>query len=163
MYRKLLIPTDGSTLADIAAKAGVTFAQEIGAAVVGFSVGAIYRYPLDFSGHTYPWPSEHEYSDMMDNVLDRQLGVVRNGAQAANIRFQPASVLSDAPAEEIVDAARRYQCDLIFMGSHSRSGVSRLFLGSVAAKVLALTHIPVTIYHASPDEIARFENEPKSR
>ena len=51
-------------------------------------------------------------------------------AQAARIPFQPASVLSDAPAEEIVDAARRYQCDLIFMGSHSRSGVSRL-LGSI--------------------------------
>jgi nucleotide-binding universal stress UspA family protein len=42
-----------------------------------------------------------------------------------------------------VQAATDYQCDMIFIGSHGRSGLSRLLLGSVTTKVLALTHTAV--------------------
>ena len=56
-------------------------------------------------------------------------------------------------ADGIVQGAIDYQCDLIFIGSHGRSGFSRLLLGSVTTKVLALTHSPVLVY--------RVKDEPK--
>jgi len=45
--------------------------------------------------------------------------------------------------EEIVREARRRRADLIVMGTHGRTGVARFFLGSVAARVLALARCPV--------------------
>jgi nucleotide-binding universal stress UspA family protein len=48
-------------------------------------------------------------------------------------------------AEGIVETAKARRCDLIVMGSHGRRGVGALLLGSVAAKVVALSAIPVLI------------------
>lgn len=163
MYRKILIPTDGSPLAELAAKAGVAFASEINAAVVGFTCGATYRYPMDFDGHPYAWPSESEYTEMMSGRMQWDLHVVRNPAEAAGLPFESVAVLSDHPAEAIVATAERLDCDLIFMGSHGRSGIKRLLLGSVASKVLALGHIPVTIYRPIEEETGRLASDPALR
>lgn len=160
MYRKILIPTDGSPLADLAAKAGVVFACEVGAAVVGFTCAATYRYPMNFDGHPYAWPSASEYTEMMSGRMNWDLHVVRNPAEAAGLPFEAVTVLSDHPAEEIVATAERLDCDLIFMGSHGRSGIKRLLLGSVASKVLALSHIPVTIYRPTEEETERLASDP---
>ncbi|KDD48599.1 universal stress protein, partial [Bordetella bronchiseptica] len=43
-------------------------------------------------------------------------------------------------------------CDLIFIGSHGRSGLSRLLLGSVTAKVLSLAHTAVLVYRVKEDK-----------
>jgi nucleotide-binding universal stress UspA family protein len=48
-------------------------------------------------------------------------------------------------AESIVRAAVEEQADLIVVGSHGRSGISRLMLGSVAAKVVAQSTLPVLV------------------
>jgi nucleotide-binding universal stress UspA family protein len=52
------------------------------------------------------------------------------------------------PAEEIVKLANETGCDLIVVGSHGRSGVERLLVGSVAEKVLRAAHRPVLIVRA---------------
>jgi len=43
-------------------------------------------------------------------------------------------------------------CDMIFIGSHGRSGLSRVLLGSVTSKVLALTHTPVLVYRVKDED-----------
>jgi nucleotide-binding universal stress UspA family protein len=50
------------------------------------------------------------------------------------------------PYELIIAAADAHGCDLIFMASHGRSGVSALLLGSETQKVLAHSRIPVLVY-----------------
>ena len=50
------------------------------------------------------------------------------------------------PWEGIVEAAKKKKCDLVFMASHGRTGLSGLLLGSQAAKVLSHSHVPVLIY-----------------
>jgi nucleotide-binding universal stress UspA family protein len=52
-------------------------------------------------------------------------------------------------ASGIVNTAEHENCDMIFMGSHGRSGWSRLLLGSVASKVLPLAHISVRVHKAA--------------
>ena len=49
------------------------------------------------------------------------------------------------PDEEIISAAEKHHCDAIFMASHGRSGLSRLFLGSKTQRVLAHSTIPVLV------------------
>jgi nucleotide-binding universal stress UspA family protein len=54
-----------------------------------------------------------------------------------------ASVVSGSPYREIIKKAEEEQIDLIAMGTHGRSGVERLLLGSVAEKVVRLATSPV--------------------
>lgn len=55
-------------------------------------------------------------------------------------------------ADGIVQAAADQGCDLIFIGSHGRSGLSRLLLGSVTAKVLSLASTAVLVYRVKEDK-----------
>ena len=51
----------------------------------------------------------------------------------------------DFPADAIVAASRRNQCDLIYMAAHGRRGFKRSMLGSQAQKVLSPSRIPVLV------------------
>lgn len=66
------------------------------------------------------------------------LHVVTPPALVLEDSFMTASVSEGIPFEEIVREARRRRADLIVMGTHGRTGVARLILGSVASRVLAL-------------------------
>jgi len=47
------------------------------------------------------------------------------------------------PAPQIIGAAQQHECDMIVMGTHGRSAIENLFLGSVAMRVVAGSQIPV--------------------
>jgi len=55
-------------------------------------------------------------------------------------------VKSDAPYRGIINAAKKSGCDLIFMASHGRGGLSGVLLGSETHKVLTHSKIPVLVY-----------------
>jgi nucleotide-binding universal stress UspA family protein len=69
-------------------------------------------------------------------------------AEAAGVACQTAQVSSNEVYRAIIDQATLKDADLIIMASHGRSGVGSLMLGSVAAKVLAHSTIPVLIYRS---------------
>jgi nucleotide-binding universal stress UspA family protein len=66
-------------------------------------------------------------------------------AQVPGVSLSTEIVEGSSPAERIVETARRCGADLIVMGSHGRTGVARVLLGSVAGKVLMLSPVPVMI------------------
>jgi nucleotide-binding universal stress UspA family protein len=70
--------------------------------------------------------------------LDRLL----KKAKQARVRARGV-LLTGVPHEQIVRAARGRRADLIVIGTHGRTGLARLFLGSVAARVLTLARCPV--------------------
>jgi nucleotide-binding universal stress UspA family protein len=72
----------------------------------------------------------------------RRLAPLLGRAKRARVKAR-AAVLEGIPFEEIVREARRRRADLIVIGTHGRTGVARFFLGSVAARVLALAPCPV--------------------
>lgn len=72
----------------------------------------------------------------------RRLAPLLVKAKKARVRAS-AAVLEGIPFEEIAREARRRRADLIVMGTHGRTGMARLFLGSVAARVLAVARCPV--------------------
>ena len=59
-------------------------------------------------------------------------------------QIRSVTVSESRPAEEILNSARRHDCDLIVMGSHEH-GLRHTFLGSVAKSVLHRSHVPTLI------------------
>ena len=68
------------------------------------------------------------------------------------LRFTCMTAYSNKPAHKIVEVARQQDCDLIFIGSHGRSGLEQLILGSVTSKVLSLCEIPVLVYRKKKEK-----------
>lgn len=146
MYKNILVPIDGSALSRSAAREAVAFAKAQGAKVVGFYVAPAYQPNVyaDFVPASFVSPKEYE--ELAKKTADKYLSVVEKAAQAAGVSCTCAHAMSDLPYEEIIKAAQRHKCDLIFMASHGRSGIARLLLGSQTSKVLAHTKVPVLVH-----------------
>lgn len=151
MYKKILIPTDGSHTANAAARAGVEFAQQLGAEVVGVFVAPEYQYPVFIEIIPPNFPSEDEYQASMRKLGDSHLQAIADAAQAAGVRSSGLTLFSDATARAIVQAAEQRGCDLIFIGSHGRSGWGHALLGSVTNKVLSSCQTPVLVYRVAKE------------
>lgn len=146
MYKKILIPTDGSPLSTAAAHAGVGFARELGAEVVGIHVAPEYQFPVYAEVIPPNYPSQESHNAEMLRIGEVYLEEIERESATAGVRFSGETVISDQPAQAVVSTAEQQHCDLIFMGSHGRSGLQRLLLGSVTSRVLALSDIPVLVY-----------------
>ncbi len=83
----------------------------------------------------------------LDQVLENLRMQIRSRlAQLQEIPRFRVEVVPDGPvAQAIVDAAERFGADLIVMGTHGRSGLQRVFLGSVAEGVLRRSPVPVVV------------------
>jgi len=146
MYRKILITTDGSAVSQHTACAGVQFAQQMGADVLALFVAPDYQYPVYVEIVPPAYPSEEEYAQQMQRLGEQYMGSIMRSAATCGLKHACMTAFSDAAALKIVDVAEQQQCDLIFMGSHGRSGWGQLLLGSVTNKVLSHTSKPVLVH-----------------
>ena len=152
MYSRILIPTDGSGLADLAALAGVDFASMCDAEVVGLYVAPEYQYPVSVEIIPPSYPTEEEYQEATRKTGDGYLSGLCSAAAEARLKVTAMTVYSNKPAHKIVEIARELECDLIFIGSHGRSGIEQLLVGSVTSKVLSLCDIPVLVYRRKKEK-----------
>lgn len=146
MYRKILITTDGSAVSQHTACAGVKFAQQMQAEVLALFVAPSYQYPVYVEIVPPAYPSEEEYVAQMRRMGEDYMGSIMRAADKAGLTHHCMTAFSDAAALKIVDVAEQQGCDLIFMGSHGRSGWGQLLLGSVTNKVLSHTTKPVLVH-----------------
>ena len=146
MYRKILITTDGSTVSQHTACAGVKFAQQMGAEVLALFVAPDYQYPVYVEIIPPSYPSEEEYIEQMKRTGEDHMSRVMRSCEQAGLPHSCMTAFSDATALKIVDVAEQQHCDLIFMGSHGRSGWGQILLGSVTNKVLSHTTKPVLVH-----------------
>jgi nucleotide-binding universal stress UspA family protein len=143
MYKRFLIATDGSELAEKAVTSGLALAKELGAQVVVVTATEPWTAMTNGEGFAFSFPLE-EYEKAAAERADQILSKVRADAQKLAVNCETVHV-NDFPAEGILATAKAKQCDLIVMASHGRRGVARLLLGSQAAQVVALSTIPVLI------------------
>lgn len=146
MYRKILITTDGSTVSKHTACAGVRFAQQMGAEVLALFVAPEYQFPVYVEIVPPAYPSEDEYFEAMRRVGADHLRSIQDKSASCNLRCETLVEFSDATAQTICDVAEERGCDLIFIGSHGRSGWGQVLLGSVTNKVLSHTAKPVLVH-----------------
>jgi len=146
MFKRILIPTDGSAVARKAIKAGIAFAKEIDATVIGYyAVEAIER--LYYAAGRSARPiSIDELQRRLNAQGEQFLAEIEKAAEAAGIACETVMTSPAAPHQGIVDTARKKKCDVIFMATHGRGKVASLLLGSVTQKVLTESKIPVLVY-----------------
>jgi nucleotide-binding universal stress UspA family protein len=142
MFTSILIPTDGSEKAVIAASKAVELAKEQGAKLT--AVVVIDPFPYIGLGEASAFGLQ-AYLSEAQAMATQSLDGVRAMAEAAGIPFMAETIERSAVFEGILDAATEQGCDLIVMGSHGRSGVKALILGSETQKVLTHSRIPVLV------------------
>ena len=144
MYRHILIPTDGSALADKAVKHGMALAQKIGAAVTVLTVTLPFHALTTDTQMIEDTPAQ--YKARMQAHAEKTLAEATLQARAAGVQCEMSHVEFDRPYQVIIETANTKNCDLIVMASHGRSGISALLLGSETVKVLTHCQIPVLVH-----------------
>src|SRR4051812_34756908 len=130
MYEKILITTDGSAVSQHTACAGVKFAQQMGAEVLALFVAPEYQYPVYVEIIPPSYPSEEQYIGQMKRTGEEYMTRIMRSCASSGLKHSCMTAFSDATALKIVDVAEQEGCDLIFMGSHGRSGWGQILLGS---------------------------------
>lgn len=143
MFKRILIPVDGSDLDASAIRTGVELAAACQARVYAFHVVQSYH-SLSYVTATLA-ASELIYMETAEGVAQQAIAVVRQAAGAAGVPCDGGFVTADHPYEAILQAAKQQQSDLIVMSSSGRRGMDRLLLGSETQKVLLNTDVPVLV------------------
>jgi nucleotide-binding universal stress UspA family protein len=144
MYKHILIPTDGSNLAEKAVQEGIAFAKEIGAKITALTVSEPFHIIAIDPEMIEDTPAS--YKERAREKAARILGAVANATKAAGIACEAVHVEDEHPYKAIIDTAKSKQCDLIVMASHGRRGMSAIVLGSETVKVLTHSKTPVLVY-----------------
>ncbi len=146
MFKHILIPTDGSPIANKAVKAGIKFAKESGAKVTAYH--AIEELLPAIYSETYVIDQQtiNRFDRSVREAGQRQCDAIGKLAKAAGVPFDSVVTKANVPHEGIISAAKKHKCDVIFMASHGRRGLAGLLMGSVTQKVLTHSKIPVLVY-----------------
>jgi nucleotide-binding universal stress UspA family protein len=146
MFKHILLPTDGSPLSEKGVNRGIAFAKEIKARVTAIHVVPQFRVLADEAMLPSAEPLRQRLIDEAQASAQRIVDKVAKRAKAAGVRCKCIIVPPGGYIyEKIIAAARKEKCDLIFMSSHGRRGLSSVLLGSETAKVLTHSKIPVLV------------------
>ncbi len=144
MYKHILLTTDGSELSQRAVKHGAQLAKAVGAKLTIITV-------------IKPWQTvapaevmisfpEDEYLKSAQAQADTVLEKAASIAKEIGVPCQTQHVIHESTWQAITEAAQSENCDLIVMGSHGRTGLVKLVLGSETQKVLAHSTVPVLVH-----------------
>ena len=142
MFKRILVPTDGSDITAKAVDATIRLADSLKARVYTISVKE--PFPYSAISEMQPTPPQ-EFFDAQERIASQRVQAVVRQCEAAGVVCQAHTVEALHPWEAIIDHARRAECDLLVMASHGRRGVSALLLGSETQKVLTHTKVPVLV------------------
>lgn len=150
MYKKIMVPLDGSKLAECALPHVEVIAKcpdvenvilvSVTERVLGYRPVTDYTDPL--GQRLIP-----EATGKMEKQAQKYLDRVAKGFEDKGIKVETLVLLGD-PAEEIILSAKHQGTDIIIMASHGRSGINRWAHGSVADKIFRASNVPVLMVRA---------------
>ncbi len=144
MFKHILLATDGSAASEHAAQLAVGLARTHGAKLTAVYVVDPYPYigvgeinPMGFQAYMSAAQAQASQAHAQIEVLCKQ------GDKPLTLE---ARLVEDVGAASgIVQSAEAIGADLVVVGSHGRSGIARLMLGSVSTKVVAESRVPVLV------------------
>ena len=145
MFKHILICTDGSPLAVKAAKAAIALAKALRAKVTVYCALEDLL-PIYAEGYAFDQQTTDRFEAAIRAVGQKRVDAIGKLARAARVPFDTLVTKTYSPDEGIIAAAKKQKYDAIVMASHGRSGISKLFMGSVTQKVLTHSKLPVVVY-----------------
>ena len=144
MFKHILLATDGSRESEHAARLAVGLARTHGAQLTALYVAD--PYPYMGIGEVNPMGLQAYAAAAQQLAAQAHAQVEALCTKDGPVVTLQARLLEDvAAARGIVETAKSGGIDLVVMGSHGRSGIARLMLGSVATKVVAESPVPVLV------------------
>ena len=146
MYKRILVPTDGSDLSFAAIQAATRLAKSLAAEIVAINVmPKLNQFVLPDYG-AYEMPSEEAFEKETADEARGVLAVAEEETASLSVACRTVTKRDAEVFRAIIEAANEYRCDLILMASHGRRGVTGLLLGSETTKVLTHCRTPVLVY-----------------
>ena len=142
MFKRILVPSDGSDITSKAVNTAVALAKSVGAQLYTISVKE--PFPYSAISEMQPTPPQ-EFFDAQERIAAKRIGAVVEAAKTSGVACQAHTIEALHPWEAIIDHAKRMECDLVVMASHGRRGVTALLLGSETQKVLTHSTVPVLV------------------
>ena len=143
MFKRILVPVDGSELSFTAVSGATRFAKPLGSTIVLFTV-------IEPYSHTnlseYRPESIEQYEERVEGEANKRLAQAKAICDEAGVVCSTVSVKSFSPAEAIIEQVDKSECDVVFMASRGRKGLAAVLLGSETQKVLTHSRIPVMVY-----------------
>ncbi|MGN5753352.1 universal stress protein [Acinetobacter calcoaceticus] len=142
LYQHILVPIDGSETSIIAMKEAIKLGKALNSKITVVQVMALDPFIAD------AYVKTGQTNELIERTRTYLLDILEQAKQQFSnegITVETKLLEGFVVHEEIIQAARDLNADLIVMGSHGRTGVRKLVLGSVAQKVLGESHIPVLI------------------
>jgi nucleotide-binding universal stress UspA family protein len=143
MFKHILLATDGSPASERAAQIAVSMARDGGARLTALYV--IDPYPYLGVGESSAVGFQAYMSDAYEHAGRAHAKVADLCVKGASVDLQLRRSENAHAADSIVATAMEEGADLIVVGSHGRSGVKRIMLGSIAANVVAQSPVPVLV------------------
>ncbi len=139
-FGRLLLATDGSIYSNAATKRAIDLAKSYGSALMAVSVVDV---PPEFYAEA-PNAFEDMVLKMKGNVSDVKKKAEESGLQASTF-------VGEGDAYKVItDLAVKEKAEMLIMGSHGRTGLKRLLMGSVTEKVIGHTPCPVLVVKGDP-------------
>ena len=142
MFKRILVPTDGSDITAKAIATAIALAKSLGAQL--FTISVKEPFPYSAISEMQPTPPQ-EFFDAQERMANKRVLAVVDLAKAGGMDCQGHTIEALHPWEAIIDHATTLGCDLLVMASHGRRGVSALLLGSETQKVLTHSKVPVLV------------------
>lgn len=142
MFKHILVPVDGSPTAQLAVSKAIGLAKAFGSRISAIFV--IDPYPFTGVGTDFAY-GQAEYLNAATAEANAAIKTAKAMFDEAGVSAETSVVEAHAAWRGVVQAAESAQADLIVMGSHGRSGLEKLVLGSVTQAVLSHTHLPVLV------------------
>jgi nucleotide-binding universal stress UspA family protein len=142
MFKRIIVPTDGSDITSSAISTAVALAKVHGAKLYAISVKE--PFPYSAVSEMQPTPPQ-EFFDAQERIAQSRLKSVLAAAEAGGVPCEAHSIEALHAWEAIIEHAKRVDGDLVVMASHGRRGVQALLLGSETQKVLTHSSIPVLV------------------
>jgi len=145
MFKRILVPTDGSKLSQKAVRRAVALAKVTRADLVALHV--LPRFSDSRTGFfgAAAKASDSTYYRQAKAEAQRWFTAIKQQADRAGVKFEGALIESNDVWNAIISAASKKRCDLICMASHGRRGLSGIVLGSETNKVLTHSRVAVLV------------------
>ena len=142
MFKQILVPVDGSPTSTAALQYAIDMAKSFGAAIT--AVTFYDPYPTVGVGLEYAF-ADKQYLDAVKAESAKNITMAKELIEAHGLQPDTRVLESDQIWRAILDLAESIKAELIVMGSHGRSGIGRLLLGSQTSNVLAHSKVPVLV------------------
>lgn len=147
MFKHLLVPVDGSDLAERAIQASIDLARVFGASITAFIAEPPALTPSPGYGAMRYLREMEEHDAASLRHAQGVLETFERQAVAAGIPFQGFYAQSQHVDEAIADTAREHGCDMIVMVTHGRGPFGELLFGSHTKGVMARSKLPLLVLH----------------